>query len=58
MPTEQNGTISTQDVSDLAALVRTLAYHLKRAKPESTLPARATDFLKRKGLERGPLRAE
>ena len=39
-------------------MIRSLAYALRRAKPESTLPDRATDLLRRKGLEGSPFRAE
>jgi hypothetical protein len=45
-------------VSDLAALVRQLAWLLKRRDPNATLPARAVEYLRRQGLEGSPLRAE
>jgi hypothetical protein len=45
-------------VNDLAALVRQLAWLLRRRDPDSTLPARAVEYLKRCGLEGSPLRAE
>ena len=43
-------------VDDLSALVRQLAHRLGKAAPDSDLPARALDYLKRKGLQGSPLR--
>lgn len=43
-------------VDDLAMLVRQLVHSLKKANPNSGLPARALDYLQRKGLAGSPLR--
>lgn len=45
-------------VDDLAALVRRLAHALKNAKPDNSLVGSALDFLKRHGIDVGPLRVE
>ena len=41
---------------DLAMLVRKLATSLRKAAPDHSLPARAIDYLKRKGLQGSILR--
>ena len=43
-------------VDDLSALVRRLVHSLSKAAPEHDLPAKALDYLKRKGLQGSPLR--
>lgn len=43
-------------VDDLAALVRRLVHSLSKAAPDNTLPAKAVDYLQRKGLQGSPLR--
>ncbi len=43
---------------DLAAIVRQLAYSLRKAKPDHTGPARAMEYLKRHGLQGNILRAQ
>ena len=43
-------------VDDLSALVRQLAHRLGKAAPDSDLPAKALDYLKRMGLQGSPLR--
>lgn len=45
-------------VDDLTMLIRQLAHALKRANPNSQLPARAADYLRRKGLQGSPFREE
>lgn len=45
-------------VDDLAALVRQLARSLSKAAPDHALPAKAVDYLRRKGLQGSPLRDE
>jgi hypothetical protein len=45
-------------VDDLAALVRQLVHSLAKAKPDSPLVERALDYLRRKGLQGSPLRAD
>lgn len=45
-------------VDDLSALVRQLVQRLRKAAPENDLPEKALDYLKRKGLQGSPLRAE
>jgi hypothetical protein len=42
--------------SDYTVLITRLAYALKKANPESDLPIKATEFLKRKGHTFDPLR--
>ena len=44
-------------VDDLSALVRQLVQKLRKAAPESDLPERALDYLKRKGLQGSPFRS-
>lgn len=44
-------------VDDLSALVRQLAHRLSKAAPDSDLPTKALDYLKRKGLQGSPLRS-
>lgn len=41
---------------DLAVLVRQLVRSLRKAAPQHTLPDKALDYLKRKGLQGSPLR--
>ena len=41
---------------DLANLVRQLVRSLLKAAPQHDLPDKALDYLKRKGLQRSPLR--
>ncbi|HJV72703.1 MAG TPA: hypothetical protein VJ654_00650 [Noviherbaspirillum sp.] len=43
-------------VDDLVALVRQLARSLSKAAPDHALPAKAMDYLQRKGLQGSPLR--
>lgn len=43
-------------VGDLSALVRRLVQTLTKAAPDNDLPAKAMDYLKRKGLQGSPLR--
>ena len=43
-------------VDDLSALVRRLVQALTKAAPDNDLPAKAMDYLKRKGLQGSPLR--
>jgi len=43
-------------VDDLAALVRRLVHSLSKAAPDHDLPAKAVDYLQRKGLQGSPLR--
>lgn len=43
-------------VEDMAAMIQQMAYRLRKADPDSSWPARATDYLRRKGLLGGPLR--
>lgn len=43
-------------VDELAAIVRRLAHSLKNAKPDSDLPTRAMDYLKKNGIQGSPLR--
>jgi len=45
-----------QRVDDLAALVRRLVHSLSKAAPDNDLPAKAVDYLQRKGLQGSPLR--
>lgn len=47
-----------QCVDDLSALVRQLVHRLRQAAPDNDLPAKALDYLKRKGLQGRPLRNE
>ena len=49
---------SSSCVDDLSALVRQLVQHLRKASPDNDLPGKALDYLKRKGLQGSPLRAE
>ncbi len=42
--------------ADLAALVRHLAYQLRKAAPDNDLANRAADYLKREGLQGSPMR--
>jgi hypothetical protein len=44
--------------SDYTVLIGRLAYALKKAKPDSDLPLKATEFLRRKGHTLDPLRNE
>lgn len=44
-------------VDDLSALVRQLAHRLGKAAPDSDLPSKALDYLKRNGLQGSPLRS-
>ncbi len=44
-------------IENLSALVRQLAYRLSGAAPDSDLPAKALDYLKREGLQGSPLRS-
>lgn len=53
-----SGTVSVQDVQDMAALIRRLSASLKQAQPDSDLASRAVDYLKRKGLQGSVLREE
>jgi phage gpG-like protein len=41
---------------DLTALVARLAHSLRKAAPDNDLPAKALDYLCRKGLQGSPLR--
>jgi hypothetical protein len=43
---------------DMAMMIRKLARRLKKTAPDSDLPARAMDYLRRHGLEGSPLREE
>lgn len=43
-------------VDELAALVRQLVHQLGKVAPDSDLPAKALDYLKRKCLQGSPLR--
>lgn len=45
-------------VDDLSMLVRRLVHALSKAAPDHTLPAKAMDYLQRKGLQGSPLRDE
>lgn len=47
-----------QPVEDLACLVRRLVHQLRKAAPAHDLPEKAMDYLKRKGLQGSPYRAE
>ncbi|MCO7556144.1 hypothetical protein [Metapseudomonas otitidis] len=47
-----------QVVDDLACLVRRLVHQLRKAAPAHDLPEKAMDYLKRKGLQGSPYRAE
>jgi hypothetical protein len=49
---------ATQPVDDLAMLTRELVRALSKASPDSPLIARTMDYLKRKGLQGSPLRAD
>lgn len=44
-------------VDDLSCLVRQLVHKLRQVAPDSDLPAKALDYLKRKGLQGSPLRS-
>lgn len=44
-------------VDDLSALVRQLVQRLRKAAPDSDLPAKALDYLQRKGLQGSPMRS-
>lgn len=45
-------------VDDLSMLARRLVHALSKAAPDHTLPAKAMDYLQRKGLQGSPLRDE
>lgn len=45
-----------RDADDLVALVQRLARALRKAKPDSDLPEKALDYLRRKNLQGSPLR--
>lgn len=45
------------EIDDLSALVRRLAQALCKASPDNDLPAKALDYLQRKGLQGSPLRS-
>jgi len=45
-------------VDDLSALVRQLVHRLRKAAPDSDLPEKAMDYLKRKSLQGSPLRSD
>jgi hypothetical protein len=45
------------EVDDLAMLTARLAHSLKKASPDSDLPGRALDYLKRHGLQEKEVRA-
>lgn len=45
-----------READDLVALVQRLARELRRVAPDHALPAKALDYLKRKGLKGSPLR--
>jgi hypothetical protein len=47
-----------KEVDDLAALLRQLVHALRNAPAVNDLAARAADYLKRKGLQGSPLRAD
>ncbi|HAX0302225.1 TPA: hypothetical protein JYL18_004830 [Escherichia coli CD471] len=40
----------SDSVGELTMLVKQLAWHLKKAKPDCKLPEKAMDYLKRNGL--------
>lgn len=44
-------------VDDLCALAKQFVQRLRKAAPDSDLPEKAMDYLKRKGLQGSPLRA-
>ena len=44
-------------VDDLAAIIRQLVHSLRKAAPDHALPAKAVDYLVRKGLQGSPLRS-
>jgi hypothetical protein len=44
-------------MDDLSMLIRQLVHALRKASPDNALAERATDYLKRKGLQGSPLRA-
>ena len=50
------GPTSDPRVDDLAMLVKRLAHSLEKVSPDSDLPGKAIDYLKRKGLQGSPLR--
>jgi hypothetical protein len=56
MTDRANQSTSTGEVDDLAMLVRMLVHSLKRYNPNSGLAARASDYLRRHGLQGSPLR--
>ena len=50
------GEVIRRERDDLAMLVRKLANALRKAAPDHSLPARAIDYLRRKGLQGSILR--
>ncbi|WP_286974943.1 hypothetical protein [Pseudomonas sp.] len=49
--------VALGQVGDLSMLVRQLVHALRKAAPDHALPAKAVDYLKRKGLQGSPMRS-
>lgn len=48
----------TNVVGDLSILTKRFVHRLRKAAPDNDLPEQALDYLKRKGLQGRPMRAE
>lgn len=58
MSDEQVRSEPPASLDDMAMLIRMLVHQLRKANPDSKLPDRAVDYLRRKGLQGSVLRLE